>query len=312
MTGRPVSGGGGRPKYGSGKSSRRKVLAKKGRKGLARIHYMHGVRAGRKRDRRNDCTSAEKAKIYKSIDDTRGILQKAYRRWPRDKFVKWFGRSNAHSDENVKLRYKFAMDTLYAKKDYSLVCCRSTNRAGRCTSCGGGTIAYVLVQAGSFNRYTQTDVKICPWGLKHNRGYGPAHLRLGFTMFHELMHLTSAATDHGYGKNQCLALAKRRPRTARLNAQAYMYYAMDAGRGGKYTGGRTPDPHSGGDDRRADDASRRAAEEQERRRKEKLARDRAREREARRRREAADKKERERLRKARCKNKPPTKRETWS
>ena len=170
---------------------------------------MHGVRAGRKRDRRNDCTSREKAKIYKSIDDTRGILQKAYRRWPRDKFVKWFGYSNAHSNENVKLRYKFAMDTLYAKKDYSLVCCRSTNRAGRCGSCGGSTIAYVAVQATrSLDRWTQTDVKICPHGLVKNAGYGPAHLRLGFTMFHEIMHLTSACTDHGYAKSQCLALAK--------------------------------------------------------------------------------------------------------
>jgi len=141
-------------------------------------------------------------------------------------------------------------------------------------------------------------------------------LRLGFTMFHELMHLTSAAGDKGYAKSQCIALAKRRPRTARLNAQAYMYFAMDAGVGGKYNGPRrrtrNPDPYTENDDRNSDRAARRARREAERRRKKRLEEDRRREREARRKREIADKKERDRLRKARCKNKPRTRKETWA
>jgi hypothetical protein len=106
---------------------------------------------------------------------------------------------NAYSDANVKRRYKFAMDELMRKKNYTLVCCRASRR-GRCHGCSGSTLAYVLVGTRSNERNTRfsyTDIKICPLAFK--RGYGPEHLRLGFTMFHELMHLTSGASDHGYG-----------------------------------------------------------------------------------------------------------------
>ena len=38
------------------------------------------------------------------------------------------------------------------------------------------------------------------------------------TMFHEVMHVTSAAGDKGYSKRKCFANAKNDPKRARLNA----------------------------------------------------------------------------------------------
>jgi hypothetical protein len=151
----------------------------------------------------------------------------------------------------VKRRYKFAMDELMKKKNYSLVCCRKSRR-GRCRSCSGTTLAYVMVGSNGTNtRFSYTDIKICPRALEMNRGYGKKHLRLGFTMFHELMHLTSGASDYGYGLDQGKRMAENRPKTARMNAQAYMYFAMDAGKGGD-------SGHSGGDDKAADEAAKAA------------------------------------------------------
>lgn len=163
------------------------------------IKYIHDARKGSAKAAENNCTYTERRNINRSIDDASGIFKQAYRRWPSKQFKRWFGRSNAWSDENVKRRYKFAMDELLAKKNYTLVCCKS--RKGRCRGCSGSTLAFVMVGTRSSERNTRfsyTDVKICPLALKKNRGYGKAHLRLGFTMFHELMHLTSGTTDHTY------------------------------------------------------------------------------------------------------------------
>jgi len=48
-------------------------------------------------------------------------------------------------------------------------------------------------------------------------------------MFHELMHIASGAGDKGYSKIECINNAVNDPINARLNAAAYVYYALEAG-----------------------------------------------------------------------------------
>ena len=51
----------------------------------------------------------------------------------------------------------------------------------------------------------------------------------GWVMFHELIHITAAVFDKGYSKRECFHLAKNKPKTARENAAAYVYFAQNTG-----------------------------------------------------------------------------------
>lgn len=52
---------------------------------------------------------------------------------------------------------------------------------------------------------------------------------MGWTMFHEMIHIVSKVGDKGYSKRECFKLAKEDPRTARENAAAYVYFAQNTG-----------------------------------------------------------------------------------
>lgn len=56
-----------------------------------------------------------------------------------------------------------------------------------------------------------------------------AEFRMGWTMFHEMIHIVSKVGDKGYSKRECFKLAKEDPRTARENAAAYVYFAQNTG-----------------------------------------------------------------------------------
>jgi hypothetical protein len=98
-------------------------------------------------------------------------------------------------------------------------------------------MAYVTnsVWSGDDRKHYITNIRICPhaWRFttehKKKENKFKAEMTLGLTMFHELMHITSSAGDKGYSKIECINLAKSNPAKARLNAQAYMYYAAEAG-----------------------------------------------------------------------------------
>jgi len=70
-----------------------------------------------------------------------------------------------------------------------------------------------------------TWMRICKLGFEVDDLDG----ELGLTLFHELMHMTSSVSDHSYTKRGMLALAKRDPTLARLNAQTYTYYIAQTG-----------------------------------------------------------------------------------
>lgn len=101
------------------------------------------------------------------------------------------------------------------------MCCKS--RSGACGGCKrngrskSGVLAYVSAFGGRNGvKESSTHIRICPlaFEMKNDAGVLP----LGMTMFHEVMHITSAAGDKGYSKKECFANARNDPAKARLNA----------------------------------------------------------------------------------------------
>ena len=56
------------------------------------------------------------------------ILKRTWKHWSPFSFKKWFGIGSAHSNENVKLRYKFAMDFMEKPSNYKIICCKKYTR----------------------------------------------------------------------------------------------------------------------------------------------------------------------------------------
>jgi len=78
-------------------------------------------------------------------------------------------------------------------------------------------LAYVVsFGSGDGVKRSSTHIRICPLAFERKDDKGV--LPLGMTMFHEVMHITSAAGDKGYSKKECFANAKNNPTKARLNA----------------------------------------------------------------------------------------------
>jgi hypothetical protein len=122
----------------------------------------------------------------------------------------------------VKIRFKRAMDMMFAEtRNWSFMCCRKS--IGACDGCDSQTLAYATSSRGNSRKITNTNIRFCP------RAWKKRDVSLGWTVLHELMHITSSAGDKGYSKMKCINLAKRDPQTARRNAAAYTYYAREAG-----------------------------------------------------------------------------------
>ena len=81
---------------------------------------------------------------------------------------------------------------------WNVLCCDGSY--GACLHCSAGTMAYVLggtgYQGGRYVNVSWTWVRFCPDGF----GTELSDTEVGLVIYHELMHVTSAATDHGYGK----------------------------------------------------------------------------------------------------------------
>ena len=83
------------------------------RAGMKNVRFIHDkVGRGKKIFANSNCNSAEKNKIMSSVRRADAVIKKAYKRWPAHSFKKWFGSGKAYDNENVKRRYKYAMDYL--------------------------------------------------------------------------------------------------------------------------------------------------------------------------------------------------------
>jgi hypothetical protein len=103
-----------------------------GRKGLADLKLTHNVH--QRKEKNLTCTKGEVNSIFKKADGTEAIIRTAYKNWDKhpEIFKKWFGTIDAHDDENVKRRFKRAMDMMFAeKRNFGNLCCRDITK-GSC------------------------------------------------------------------------------------------------------------------------------------------------------------------------------------
>ena len=172
-----------------------------------------------------------------SIDENEAIIKTAYKRWEtpfgQKMFKKWFGELSAADNNRVKLRYKHAMDVMYAdKRIWSIMCCTHQMK-GACKFCGKvpRIIAFTSFEKSTLGRIdSNTNIRFCPLAFKMKH----KHYQQGMTMFHEIMHMTSSAKDKGYAKIECINNAIRNPQRARHNAAAYVYFARELGSSRKH------------------------------------------------------------------------------
>jgi len=176
------------------------------------------------------CDPSQRAEVMASVKKAESTLNKAYDKWDQKLFKKWFGKSTTLSNNNVKLRFKKAMDMMFAKnKQWELMCCKKA--IGACTSCGPITLAYVTSRSGrKLNngkalKLSLHGIRMCALSFTQK----DKAVELGMTMFHELMHMSSSAGDKGYKKRECFNLARTNPELARQNSAAYVYFAMESG-----------------------------------------------------------------------------------
>jgi hypothetical protein len=84
----------------------------------------------------NTCTKTEERGILRDNDSIETIIRTAYKSMDKKtaQFIKWFGYSTAQDDENIKVRFKRAMDMMFAEnRKWSLLCCRKY--VGACKIC---------------------------------------------------------------------------------------------------------------------------------------------------------------------------------
>ena len=77
----------------------------------------------------SQCTAAMTKEIKDSVILAGKVLRRAYLGWSSNTaaFKRWFGDGNAHDNENVKLRYSYAMKFLQNKSggNFNILCCRA-------------------------------------------------------------------------------------------------------------------------------------------------------------------------------------------
>ena len=86
-------------------------------KGMKNVTFLHGNeefnRTGlRKIASNSDCSHSERKTIMDSVRKADAVIKRAYTRWPKASFKKWFGKGTPEDNDNVKRRYKYAMDYL--------------------------------------------------------------------------------------------------------------------------------------------------------------------------------------------------------
>ena len=143
-----------------------------------------------------------------SVNKTDLAIKNAYKNWGnkanQKAFRKWFGTVkkadgsiDTHDDENVKIRFKHAMDMMFEKtRRWSIMCCKSGK--GACGSCGRRNVLAFVTKGWrarcrdcpkTYN--SNSNIRMCPFSFTHSR----AKFAQGWTMFHELVHIVSSVRD---------------------------------------------------------------------------------------------------------------------
>jgi len=172
------------------------------------------------------CSASQTRKINDGIAAAAPYIQKAIEDPNMEYFTKWFGASSSRQpDSDVFGRMRDALKKM-TDHDWTSDCCAASGPTdGHCAkTCKGSVMAYVAAFRDGNNERQYNNINFC------SRVFANSAIQVGFTIFHESIHMVSAARDGNgnYGKAALVKLADNDPNKARLTANEYMLYAMQA------------------------------------------------------------------------------------
>jgi len=134
-------------------------------------------------------------------------------------WLKWFG-DMPSSDDDVYSRLLDAATWMETQSNYNILCCK--NKIGSCRYCDHGTAAYVTAYYQGDVEINNNYIRMCDGWIDDN-----TEMAVGFTLFHEMIHMVSAVKDvnGAYSKHGAHILATNVPAEARMSANNYMLYA---------------------------------------------------------------------------------------
>merc|ERR1712028_295633 len=172
------------------------------------------------------CSASQTRKINDGIAAAAPYIQKAIEDPNMEYFTKWFGASSSRQpDSDVFGRMRDALKKM-TDHDWTSDCCAASGPTdGHCAkTCKGSIMAYVAAFRDGNTEHQYNNINFC------SRVFAKSAIQVGFVVFHESIHMVSAARDGNgdYGKAALVKLADNDPNKARLTANEYMLYAMQA------------------------------------------------------------------------------------
>jgi len=172
------------------------------------------------------CNKPQLDKIARSIKAAAPKIQHAIDNRNDALWTKWFGQPTSENpDYKVDDRMKDGLKRM-DDRDWQPLCCPVSGGDEHCKSCtktGSRTMAFVNYYTSNNNtKYNWKRITLCA------DTFSETDMTFGFALFHEAVHMTSAAGDGNgdYSKKNLVSLALNKPDVARLTSNSYMLYTM--------------------------------------------------------------------------------------
>merc|ERR1712086_60412 len=174
------------------------------------------------------CNKPQLGKIDRSIKAAAPKIQYAIDNKNDALWTKWFGQPTSENpDSKVDDRMKDGLKRM-DDRDWQPLCCPVSGGDEHCKLCtktGSRTMAFVdsyRIKNNNETKYTWNRITLCA------DTFSETDMTFGFTLFHEAVHMVSAAGDGNgdYSKKDLVSLALNKPDLARLTSNSYMLYTM--------------------------------------------------------------------------------------
>jgi len=179
------------------------------------------------------CSAAQTRKINDGIAQAAPYIRKAIQDPNSEYFTKWFGTASSRQpDSDVYGRMQDALKKM-TDHDWTSDCCAASGSTDQhCyKTCQGAVNAFVSSYTYTYannkesdKEYQYNNINFCSQVFENTA------IQLGWIVFHEAIHMVSAASDGNddYSKVALVKLADNDPEKARLTANNYMLYTMQA------------------------------------------------------------------------------------
>jgi len=193
-----------------------------------KVEYVKGM-AGGHIDGMGKCSTSQARKINDGIAAAAPYIKKAINDPNSEFFTKWFGTASSRQpDSDVFGRMRDALKKM-TDHDWTSDCCAASGSTDqKCyKTCQGSTNAFVSSYTYGNEKdkeYQYNNINFCAPVFENTA------IQVGWIVFHESIHMVSAAADGNddYSKKALVTLADEDPEKARLTANNYMLYTMQA------------------------------------------------------------------------------------